>query len=786
MVNSSFITAAAASVLGIASTTTSPLLPSTSAFVPALYPTPLQSQHHSLPPSSSSLLLLVPCVVRNRNRRRNHQSRQTTNGQTISLPTLYRNHDNHPPSIMIGPNRPFSIYVGRMPYLPLLTFVSYSYTFTTLGYSPNNNNGDDSSSSSSDYSASSTKEQEQEEDAIIQYFTEREIISRWDILQYEHESFTTTATKSTTNAAEYNETGSQQQTKTSTITRNDNDTKNDDVVDETFSITNSDDNTMDCPIEDDDCFAFSLLATLSSSSNGKDDDAVVTTTLDSTTRNNEVAVDQTCPIEDTDCLSFLPEIHELYVTVDDATRITNELVSRSQTITTTRIENNWRTANCPTRFVSIPYTNRVRMVNVDSSSLDSNMVAVCGTSHGDVYVVNLETETVLAQAEGAHRPGRGYVTASINDEGSGPTEGTGIKNDGGATFRAIKELYGDTINSGGSTSRAMKMLYGSLDGGGVISVSIYGNLVATSGREGGAKLWKYDRTNTLEEQLDLVCTLPDIDGVIVPKLAFDNSSGVLLLWAGCFDGTVRAYDVQPNYNEDPIDDISFRLPPTEMKYISDFTDSVLDMHLCHELQLGVVATADGSAALFDMSDGQFFVGILLFQGIVARSVCIVRRKLDMGYVLLCGGVDGTIHMVQLNVDLESNRVDMEKPFFMDDTTISQRASSSADDSSTTMIRPKHVGPVMCLSSPGDGRFVSGGQDGTLRIWDLIETATATNEKTTNNDYVGNGGSTQVKAKCNYALTGYKLWLVSVWTDGKRLLSDGGEQSIVIRDFSLPP
>ena len=39
---------------------------------------------------------------------------------------------------------------------------------------------------------------------------------------------------------------------------------------------------------------------------------------------------------------------------------------------------------------------------------------------------------------------------------------------------------------------------------------------------------------------------------------------------------------------------------------------------------------------------------------------------------------------------------------------------SSADSSTTMIRPKHVGPVMCLTSPGDGLFVSGGQDGTLR------------------------------------------------------------------------
>lgn len=652
---------------------------------------------------------------------------------------------------MIGHNHPFSIHVGPMPYLPLLTFVSYSYTFTTLGYSPNNNDNDSSSSSDS---SSSTKEQEQN-DAIIQYFTEHEI-SRWDILQYEHESFT--VTKSITNAAENYETGIEQQTNSSTITQIDNDTKNN-VIETKFSDHDYHDTTMDCTIEDDDCFAFSSLSTLSSSSSA---------TLNSaTTHNNEVVIDQTCPIEDTDCLSFLPEIHELYVTVDDAARISNELVARSNSITTTRIENNWRTANCQTRFVLIPKTNRVRMVNVDSSSLDSNMVvAVCGTSHGDVYVVNLETETVLARAEAAHRPGRGYVTTDNND---------------GATFRAIKKLYGDSINSGG-TSLAMNMLYGSLDGGGVVSVAIYGNLIASSGREGGAKLWKYDRTNAPEEQLDLVCTLPDIDGVIVTRLAFDNSSGLLLLWAGCFDGTVRAYDVLPNFNEDSIDDISYQLPPTEMKYQSDFTDSVLDMYLCNELQLGVVATADGSAALFDMSNGQFFVGILLFHGIAARSVCIV--KLDMGYGLLCGGADGTIHIVHLNVNSISNRVDKETPFLMDDTIISQRASSSAD-SSTTMIRPKHVGPVMCLTSPGDGRFVSGGQDGTLRIWDLIETTTTSNEKTTNYDYGGDRGST-VEAKCNYALTGYKQWLGSVWTDGKRLISDGGDQSIVIQDFSLPP
>jgi hypothetical protein len=42
---------------------------------------------------------------------------------------------------------------------------------------------------------------------------------------------------------------------------------------------------------------------------------------------------------------------------------------------------------------------------------------------------------------------------------------------------------------------------------------------------------------------------------------------------------------------------------------------------------------------------------------------------------------------------------------------------------------------------------------------------------------------QQAAKCIYALTGYKLWLGSICTDGHRIVSDGGENSIIVRDFS---
>ncbi len=188
------------------------------------------------------------------------------------------------------------------------------------------------------------------------------------------------------------------------------------------------------------------------------------------------------------------------------------------------------------------------------------------------------------------------------------------------------------------------------------------------------------------------------------------------------------------------------------------------MHLCDELRLGVCATADGGAALFDMTDGQFFVGIMPFgaPGVSARSVLVVRRKNCMGHAVLCGGSDGTIHVLPLNVDPTTGRVDREDPF----------AGGASDGANDTAVRPKHVGPVMCMASPGDGRFVTGGRDGALRIWDLAEAA--------GDD---DGGKGKIEAKCMYALTGYKLWLSSAWTDGRRLISDGGENSIVIRDFS---
>lgn len=250
------------------------------------------------------------------------------------------------------------------------------------------------------------------------------------------------------------------------------------------------------------------------------------------------------------------------------------------------------------------------------------------------------------------------------------------------------------------------------------------------------------------------------------SLKFDSND---VLWTACYDGTVRAYDVSSGGHDD--DDPELRSPLRKPLFRSDFTDSVLDMNLCEELKLGVCATADGGAALFNLEDGQFFVGIMLFEKVAARSVLIVRHKDDDrgGYSVMCGGADGTIHQIPLNIDKRTGRVDEENPFGVSETT-------------DTAISPRHVGPVTTMVSPGDDMFVTGGQDGALRVWDCSDAAMAGDDDSVEEKAQEQGPRT----KCIYALTGYKLWLGSVCTDGKRLISDGGDSSVIIRDFSREP
>ena len=69
--------------------------------------------------------------------------------------------------------------------------------------------------------------------------------------------------------------------------------------------------------------------------------------------------------------------------------------------------------------------------------------------------------------------------------------------------------------------------------------------------------------------------------------------------------------------------------------------------------------------------------------------------------------------------------------------------------------------------------MSGAHDGTLRLWDLSAPAA--------DGVPGEDGIT-----CLFGLGGYKVWLGSVWTDGRRIVSDGRDNALVVHDFSADP
>lgn len=269
-----------------------------------------------------------------------------------------------------------------------------------------------------------------------------------------------------------------------------------------------------CDADDEDCIAFSSL----------DDQP-----LPFISSTNE---DPLCDPQDVDCQAFLPQTD-----LHSDTSLAAELHTRSNSIEKERIDHNWKTAHCPTTFVSVSNADWVRRVDMQEYP-----IAVCGGARGGVYVVNLEEKTVVGKVEGAH-----FVQAP-----------------GG--FKMAKQ--------------AMEKLYGKLDGGGVVAVAIRGDLVASSGREGGVRLWRLveykdvtspamgggDGSDPTEGsgvgKLVPLGSLHGLQNTIITSLKFDSND---LLWAACYDGTVRAFTMTG------YDDPTVRFPPQKAVFHSDFT-----------------------------------------------------------------------------------------------------------------------------------------------------------------------------------------------------------------------
>eukprot|EP00559_Dactyliosolen_fragilissimus_P007900 CAMPEP_0184868548 /NCGR_PEP_ID=MMETSP0580-20130426/30862_1 /TAXON_ID=1118495 /ORGANISM="Dactyliosolen fragilissimus" /LENGTH=623 /DNA_ID=CAMNT_0027369521 /DNA_START=136 /DNA_END=2007 /DNA_ORIENTATION=- len=443
------------------------------------------------------------------------------------------------------------------------------------------------------------------------------------------------------------------------------------------------------------------------------------------------------------------------------------------------IADNWRNANCSST-IRLALDDWIRKIAVHTYPL-----AICGSAGGNIYLADLERGEELDCANGVH---------------SSQLRSLIIDND-----------KKDTVNGGGDGDGlfeidAMRKLYGAYDGGGVVSIAIHKDIIVSSGREGGARVFlirgseeKYYKGSRggrsshfrlrLESKGYLGGTLSSseksLNEVLVTSVAFDSSG---IVWVAGYDGKLRGYEW---------DDLSIPLhKQDEPNFEMDLGSEILHVSVNDNLGCGVAALANGAVSLFSLDDGEvlsnwkpYGKGSGRRKREFARTAIIVKNDnhdFESGtkevWSVVCGGSEGTMFQRRLNID-SSGYVSESKPFIDDESLFGR-------------LKPNHSGPVVSLASPTTGLLTSASQDGTIRIWDCSYHGTHDNDEDElsllddedddsqdDEGYYDNIGVLDRRPKCLYALTGYKVWIGSVFTDGKKLASDGADNTIVVHDFS---
>lgn len=388
--------------------------------------------------------------------------------------------------------------------------------------------------------------------------------------------------------------------------------------------------------------------------------------------------------------------------------------------------------------------------------MDTYPLAVCGSAKGNIYLADLDRSEELDCITSVHE-------AQVDDE---------------------------------DVTEAMKKLYGKYDGGGVIAIAILNDIVVSAGREGGLHVFKIDgeeesyykgsrggSASNTKLNLKSEGKIWYLDSTLITSLAFDD---VGMLWTGGYDGFVRAFEY-----DDKDTPLAMQKEPA---YELDLESEVLSVSVNNEIGCGVAATARGSAVLFSTEDGEIMAewkpcgrGGGKRKREYARSAMIVQNDEDSTtangeeqaavWSVICGGSEGSLYQKRLNID-SLGCVSDTKPFLN-------------DDSLRGRVRPSHSGPVMTLSSPSPGILLTGSQDCTIRVWDCSYYRTKKSPNTIVQDdddeeeayYDDDIGGVDRRPVCLYALTGYKYWHGSMIADGKKLITDGCDNTIVTHDFS---
>mmetsp|Transcript_15331 Transcript_15331/g.35332 ORF Transcript_15331/g.35332 Transcript_15331/m.35332 type:complete len:595 (+) Transcript_15331:308-2092(+) len=434
-----------------------------------------------------------------------------------------------------------------------------------------------------------------------------------------------------------------------------------------------------------------------------------------------------------------------------------------------RLNYNWIEANCLST-VRLTIDDWIRRLSVDLYPM-----VVCGSSRGNLYLGNLEDGDQLDCLERVHS-------------------------------EDIHEDIPDDV-----AEACIQALYDGYDGNGPFAVAVKKDLIVSSGREGGiyactivgdeADVATGSRGGTVRQTKlrlqregkfrGLEGTI-DSDGNAIPpplitSLAFDDRG---TLWAGGYDGRLRGY----NHEEFDLDDRPLMLRQKRPDFDIDVGAPILDMNVVDETGIIVVTTHTKGVFLYSLHDGRFLFhcnpfapsklrqNIPLSQRQFARTSMIVRTDnsttaFSTGHddsqseaVLVIGGSYG--HMYQLQLSIVTDKLNPSRTVL-------------ATSEGMTKIRPKHMGPVVCLASPSPGLFVSASHDGTMRVWDCSGGEEDDEQDSEDDESQAGGESVGSKLKMPkvlYALSGYKVWLGSVFANDRKLVSDGADNTVIVHSF----
>ena len=304
---------------------------------------------------------------------------------------------------------------------------------------------------------------------------------------------------------------------------------------------------------------------------------------------------------------------------------------------------------------------------------------------------------------------------------------------------------------------------------------------------------------------------------LVTSLVFDNQG---TLWIGGYDGILRGYD----YEQTDIDDRPLMLRQKHADHEIRISSPILSVSVQDEIGCGVLTTLDQGVFMFSLDDGHILSQWNPFEqsrrGENARSASIVQTDLpqpvgddetdnndkftepilpESHWSVIVGGSKGSLYQRRLGIHARTGFISEQHPFLDEDVATTTNTLSISSAIGRGRIRPNHLGPVVAMESPSPGILVTGSHDGTMRVWDcsLYRNEDEEEEEVdieelddadADEDVISLEGKTDVKQlqlkrpRVLYALSGYKVWLGSMYANDRKLVSDGADNSIIVHSF----